>query len=59
MASSTAPATLPGVGTWVIDASHSSVEFVARHLMVSKVRGRFGAFSGTVVVTDPLEASSV
>lgn len=59
MSSTTAPSTLPSVGTWVVDASHSGVEFVARHLMVSKVRGRFGTFSGTVVVTDPLEASTV
>jgi polyisoprenoid-binding protein YceI len=50
---------LPAVGTWVFDTSHSSIEFVARHLMVSKVRGGFGAFSGTVVVADPIEGSSV
>ena len=28
-------------GTWTVDPSHSEVGFVARHLMVSKVRGRF------------------
>jgi polyisoprenoid-binding protein YceI len=50
---------LPGTGTWVFDTSHSSVEFVARHLMISKVRGGFGAFSGDVTVAEPLEASSV
>lgn len=31
-----------------IDATHSGVEFVVRHLMITKVRGRFGAVSGTV-----------
>ena len=51
--------TLPTTGTWVIDASHSSVEFIAKHLVVSKVRGRFTSFSGTVEVADPIEASSV
>ncbi len=51
--------TLPDPGTWVFDTSHSSVEFIARHLMVSKVRGGFGAFSGTVVVADPIEESTV
>ena len=51
--------TLPGPGTWVFDTSHSSVEFIARHLMVSKVRGGFGAFSGTVVVADPVTDSTV
>jgi polyisoprenoid-binding protein YceI len=34
--------------TWVVDKSHSSVGFVARHLMISKVKGSFGAFDGTV-----------
>ena len=56
---STATATLPKAGTWVIDPSHSSVEFVAKHLVVSKVRGRFGAFSGTVEVAEPIENSKV
>jgi len=50
---------LPSVGTWSFDTSHSSVEFVARHLMISKVRGGFSAFSGTVTVADPVEASTV
>ncbi len=27
--------------TWTLDAAHSSVEFAARHMMVSNVRGRF------------------
>src|SRR4051812_2409530 len=44
-------------GTWQIDASHTSVEFVARHLMVSKVRGRFDDVSGTVTIAEnPLES---
>ena len=37
-------------GTWAIDPVHSSIHFSVRHLMVSKVRGRFGEFSGAVVV---------
>lgn len=51
--------TLPTAGTWTIDASHSAVEFIARHLVVSKVRGRFSEFTGTVVVAEPVEGSSV
>jgi polyisoprenoid-binding protein YceI len=44
-------------GTWVFDASHSSVEFVARHLMVTKVRGRFGNVQGTITIADdPLQS---
>ena len=31
-----------------IDASHSTVEFVVRHLMIAKVRGRFTAVTGTI-----------
>jgi len=45
-------------GTWTVDPSHSTVGFVARHLMVSKVRGRFTSFTGTVHVPEnPLDAT--
>lgn len=45
-------------GTWDIDPAHSLVEFSVRHLMVSKVKGRFGRFSGTITVGDePAEAA--
>lgn len=33
---------------WNIDTSHSNVEFVARHLVVTKVRGHFGKWSGHI-----------
>jgi polyisoprenoid-binding protein YceI len=47
----TATATTPiAVGTWAIDPVHSSVDFSVRHLMVSKVRGTFETFSGTITV---------
>lgn len=49
---------LPAAGTWVIDPSHSSVSFVARHLMVSKVRGGFTRFEGTLQIADVAEESS-
>ena len=50
---------IPGyvAGTWNIDPSHSNVDFVARHMMVSKVRGKFRTFSGTIV-TAPNPAES-
>jgi polyisoprenoid-binding protein YceI len=41
----TAPATL--TGTYAIDPSHSRIGFVARHAMVTKVRGSFNEFTGT------------
>src|SRR6266511_1533939 len=34
--------------TWVIDPAHSEIQFSAKHLMISTVRGRFNAFSGTI-----------
>jgi polyisoprenoid-binding protein YceI len=51
---------LPGylAGTWDIDASHSEAGFVVRHLVVTKVRGRFADFKGTIVTAEnPLESS--
>jgi polyisoprenoid-binding protein YceI len=45
-------------GTWNVDPTHSGLNFTVKHLMVSKVRGRFGAFSGTIVIdADPLKSS--
>ena len=49
---------LPTVGTYAIDASHSGVEFVVRHLGLAKVRGRFNDFSGEIVVAEQPERSS-
>lgn len=39
-------------GTWAIDASHSSVEFSVKHMMISTVKGRFSGVSGTVIVPE-------
>ena len=52
---------LPGyvAGTWDIDATHSDVSFSVRHMMVSKVRGRFNGVSGRLVTGDVLLDSSV
>ena len=52
---------LPGyvVGTWDIDPVHSDVSFTVRHMMVSKVRGRLGAFSGEIVTAPEFTDSSV
>jgi polyisoprenoid-binding protein YceI len=51
---------IPGyvAGTWQIDPVHSDVSFTVRHMMVSKVRGRFDLVSGTIhLADDPLESS--
>ena len=50
---------IPEAGTFSLDASHTSVEFVARHLMISKVRGKFTDVTGTVTIADRPEDSSV
>lgn len=47
-----AGAELPVAGTWSIDPAHTTVEFVARHLMVTKVRGGFHNVEGSVTVAD-------
>lgn len=47
-----AVATDLSAGTWAIDPVHSSISFSVRHLMVSKVRGTFGTFSGAIVVAE-------
>jgi len=52
---------IPGyiAGTWNIDPVHSHVGFMARHLMVSKVRGNFTKFEGQIVTaTDPLQSTA-
>jgi len=49
--------TVPAAGTWSVDRSHSSVEFVVRHLMVAKVRGRFTDYDATFTIADRPEAS--
>lgn len=38
--------------TYAIDAIHSNVEFVVKHLMIAKVRGKFGTVMGAIVVPE-------
>lgn len=51
--------TIPGPGEFAIDTSHSTVQFVARHMMVSRVRGTFADYSGKIVVAEDPLASEV
>jgi polyisoprenoid-binding protein YceI len=37
---------------WDFDASHSGINFHVRHLMISKVHGRFAIWSGTLLLDD-------
>lgn len=52
---------IPGyvTGTWQIDPVHSDVGFSVRHMMVSKVRGRFHDVSGTIRLADDPRESTV
>src|SRR5438445_7849664 len=50
---------VPNAGTYALDASHSEVGFSVRHLMVSKVKGRFSDVSGTITIAEDPLASSV
>ena len=43
----TAPIVPPG--TWVVDPTHSNVEFAVKHMGIATVRGRFTEFEGTLV----------
>lgn len=52
-------AELPLPGTYAIDAHHSGVEFVVRHLGLAKIRGRFSAFDGAIQIADQPAESSV
>jgi polyisoprenoid-binding protein YceI len=42
----------PATTTWTIDPSHSEVGFSVKHLMISTVRGRFAAVTGTIAFAD-------
>ena len=50
---------VPAAGAYALDASHSEVGFAVRHLMVSKVRGRFSDVAGTIQIGENPYDSSV
>jgi polyisoprenoid-binding protein YceI len=50
--------TVPAPGTFDLDPAHTRIGFSARHMMVSKVRGRFGEFAGSITVADDLFQST-
>ncbi|MFD0883708.1 YceI family protein [Streptosporangium algeriense] len=50
---------LPVAGTFNLDAAHTRIGFMVKHMMVSKVRGHFDQFAGSVTVAEnPLESSA-
>jgi polyisoprenoid-binding protein YceI len=48
---------LPPAGTYVFDQAHTTIGFVARH-MLSRVRGRFTDYDGEIVIGETPEDSS-
>jgi polyisoprenoid-binding protein YceI len=50
---------VPIAGLYNIDGAHTSVEFVGRHLMITKVRGRFGDVRGHITIAEEPEDSHV
>ncbi len=46
-------------GAWALDPQHCTVEFTARHMAISKIRGRFHTFDASVIVGDSLNGSSL
>jgi polyisoprenoid-binding protein YceI len=51
--------TVPAAGTYTLDAAHTRIGFVVKHMMVSKVRGNFTDFSGSVTVAEnPLDSTA-
>ncbi|MEY2404190.1 MAG: hypothetical protein QOD38_1741 [Acidimicrobiaceae bacterium] len=50
---------IPVAGVYDIDGPHTSVEFVGRHLMITKVRGRFNDVRGQITIAEDPEKSHV
>ena len=51
--------TIPAPGTFDLDPAHTRIGFSARHMMVSKVRGRFAEFTGSITIAaDPLQSAA-
>jgi polyisoprenoid-binding protein YceI len=48
----------PALQTFAIDPVHTTIEFAAKHLMISKVRGRFRQFAGSIVVPEGSDVPS-
>ena len=58
MTTASAPALTELTGTYTLDPAHTRIGFVARHAMVTKVRGSFDEFAGTAVLDGDNPANS-
>lgn len=58
MTTASIPALTELTGTYTVDPAHTRIGFVARHAMVTKVRGSFDEFAGTAVLDGANPANS-
>lgn len=58
MTTASVPALTELTGTYTLDPAHTRIGFVARHAMVTKVRGSFDEFAGTAVLDGTYPANS-
>ena len=54
----TAPTTADTRTTWKLDPAHTTIEFIAKHMMITTVKGRFAEFEGTIVADEQNLADS-
>ncbi|MCQ8769666.1 YceI family protein [Streptomyces telluris] len=50
---------MPAPGAWRIDPDHTAVRFIARHIGLAEVHGRFNRFEGTLWITEDLRHSRI
>lgn len=58
MSAGIAEAHVQGRTTWKLDPSHTSIEFSAKHMMITTVRGRIADVEGTILIDDAKPSSS-
>ena len=58
MTTASVPALTELTGTYTLDPAHTRIGFVARHAMVTKVRGSFNEFEGTATLDGANPANS-
>ncbi len=53
------PPVLPQPGDWEIEPTHTSIGFMARHIGLARIHGRFNTFAGAIRITDRMEDSAM
>ena len=50
---------IPPAGYWTLDPADTQIQLIARHMMVSRVRGFFRGFQGLVTIEAVPEQSAI